>query len=135
MKPTWVPRTSTDLSHQRLLQKQLHKLIQCRRLLGLITAACGDAAEARVEGDEDDSWTLPAQVTIALLLVSLTCVLVRTVERGMQTKHKDVPTSVHYSAGGECYHTSKKCTVLREVPTDATGSRRFCMCCMQRKGR
>ena len=58
---------------QRLLQKLLLKPTQCSWLLRLITAACGgDVSEARVEVDEGASWTLLAQVTIALSLVILT---------------------------------------------------------------
>ena len=125
-------------SHQRLLQKFPTKPAWCRRLLGLITAACGgDVGETRVEGVEDDSMTLAAKVVIALLLF-LTCMFwcavrcaeccslssmtlsVRIVERGMQTEHKAVGSFVWYS-------TSMHCKGLRDVPTDAIGSKRSCM--------
>ena len=52
------------------------KPTQCRRLLGFIaTASGGSVAEARVAGDEGVILTLSAQVTIAILLASVTCSL------------------------------------------------------------
>ena len=73
-----------------------------------------------------------AQVTIAMLVASLTCVIrgalrqarlfdtalpMGTVERGIQSEHNPVdtimvPTSVFCSPGGECYHKSRKCEGL-----------------------
>ena len=61
-------------THQRLLQKLPLKPTQFRRDLGLIaTASGGSVVEARMDGDEEEFWTFSAQVTIAILVASLTC--------------------------------------------------------------
>ena len=88
-------------THQRLMQKLPLKPTQCRRLLGLIaTANGGSVVEAQVDGDEGELWTFSAQVMVAILVASVTCVIrnalrqvrlfntavpVRTVERGTQS--------------------------------------------------
>ena len=64
----------------------------------------------------------------------------RTVERGTQSEHNPVdstviPTSVYCSPGGECYHTSKKCAGLQNVPMNAIRRGRSCMYCAHRDGR
>ena len=65
--------------------------------------------------------------------------LEKTVERGTQTEFNPVdqimvPTNVYCSPGGACYHTSRKCAGLKNVPMDAIRRRRSCMCCVQRNG-
>ena len=142
-------------THQRLLQTLPLKPTQCRRLLGLIATASGGNGEARAASDEGDIWKLSAQVTIAIPLASLMCMLwgalrtarlinttlqVRTVERGIQTGHNPVcsvviPTSVYCSPGGECFDTSRKCEGLQNVPMNPIGRSRSCMSCIQRDGR
>ena len=58
----------------------------------------------------------------------------KTDERGTQTEFKPVPTNVCCYPGGECYHTSRKCEGLQNVPMDAVRRRRSCMYCVQRNG-
>ena len=93
-----------------------------------MTASGGSAAEAQVAGDEGDFWTFSAQATIATLVASWTCViwsalrqarllntalLVRTVERDIQTEHNPVA-----------------CVVLREVNAiTRRGSAKDCSTC------
>ena len=139
-------------AHQRLLQKLPLKPTQCR--LGMIATASGESvAAAPVAGDEADFWTRAAQVTIATLEASLTCVMwsalrqarsfstaapVRTVERGIQSEHNPVdviPTNVCCSLGGECCRTSRRCEGLQNAPMNALRRRRSCACCIQRDGR
>ena len=45
-----------------------------------------------------------------------------------------IPTNVYCSPGGECYHTSRKCEGLKNVPMDGIRRRRSCMYCVQRNG-
>ena len=126
-------------THQRLLQKLPLKPIQCRRLLGLIaTANGGTVVEARMSGDEEEFVKLSAQAMIAILAAFLTRVIWNTlrqnrfsttapgrrVERGTQSEFNPVdqiviPTSVYCSLGGECYHTSRKCEGLKNVPMNS----------------
>ena len=55
--------------HQRLLQQQPLKPIQCRRLLGLIaTANGGSVVESRMNGDEEEFWTFSGQIMIAIMV-------------------------------------------------------------------
>ena len=136
-------------THQRLLQKLPLKPTQCRRLLGLIaTANGGSVVEAQMNGK------FSAQVMIVILIALVTWVLMdalrqkrqleatalgKTVERGTQTEFNPVnqitvPTNVYCSRGGECYHTSRKCEGLKNVPMDATTRRRSCMYCVQPNG-
>ena len=47
----------------------------------------------------------------------------KTVERGTQSEFNPViqvtvPTDVYFSPGGECYHMSRKCEGLKNVPMD-----------------
>ena len=93
-----------------------------------------------MDGDEEEFWKFSAQVMIAILVAFLTCVmlnalrqmrlfntaaLTRTVARGTQSEFNPViPTSVYCSPGGECYHTSRKCERLQNVPTNAIWRRR-----------
>ena len=68
-----------------------------------------------------------------------TTALGKTAERGTQTEYNlvnqiTVPTNVYCSPGGECYHMSRKCEGLKNVPMDAIRRRRECMYCAQRNG-
>ena len=63
----------------------------------------------------------------------------KTVERGTQTECNPVNqitvrTNVYCSPGGECYHTSRKCEGMKNVPMGAVGRSRSCMYCVQRNG-
>ena len=63
----------------------------------------------------------------------------KTVVRGTQTEFNPVhqitvPTNVYCSPRNECYHTSKQCEGLKNVPMDAIRKRRSCMYCVQRNG-
>ena len=63
-------------TRRRFLQKLPLKPTQCRRLLGLIaTANGGSVVEGQVDGDEGEFWTCSAQVMIAILVASVTCVM------------------------------------------------------------
>ena len=58
---------------------------------------------------------------------------VRTVERGIQSEHNPfdsivIPTNVYCSLLSECYHTSRKCEGLQNVPTN--GIRRRLRVCI-----
>ena len=55
----------------------------------------------------------------------------KTVERGTQSEFNPVnqitvPTYVYCTPGGECYHTSRKCEGLKNVPMDVIRRRRAC---------
>ena len=140
-------------THQSLVQKL--KPTQCRRLLGLIaTANGGSVVEAQMNGNEETLGKFSAQVMIVILIALVTWALMdvlrqkrqldatalgKTVERGAQTELNPVnqitvPTNVYCSPGGECYHTSRKCEGLKNVPMDAVRRRRSCMYCVQRNG-
>ena len=142
-------------THQRLLQKLPLKPTQCRRLLGLIaTANGGSVVEARMSGNVETLEKFSAQVMIVMLIALVARVLLdvlrqkrqleatplgKNVERGTRTEFNPVsqitvPTNVYYSLGGECYHTSRKCEGLKNVPMDAIRRRRSCMYCAQRNG-
>ena len=143
------------LTHQRLLQKLPLKPTQCRRLLGLIaTANGGSVVEARMSGNEETFGKFSAQVMVVILKALVTWVLMdvlhqkrqleatalgKTVERGTQCEFNPVnqitvPTNVYCSRRGECYHTSRKCEGLKNVPIDAIRRRRSLMYCGQRNG-
>ena len=105
-------------------------------------------------GSEEVSGKFSAQMMIAMLVGFVTWVmmdalrqkrqinataLAKTVERGTQSELNPVnqitiPTHVYCSPGGECYHTSRKCEGLKNVPMDAIRRRRSCMYCVQRNG-
>ena len=142
-------------THQRLLQKLPLKPTQCRRLLGLIaTANGGSVVEARMSGNVETLGKFSAQVMIVMLIALVAWVLLdvlrqkrqleatalgKNVERGIRTEFNPVsqitvPTNVYHSLGGECYHTSRKCEGLKNVPMDAIRRRRSCMYCAQRNG-
>ena len=111
--------------------------------------------EAQVDGDEGEFWTFSAQIVMAMLVAFVRCVIwnalrqvrlfntaapARTVERGTQIELNPVEliviqTSVYCSPGGDCYHTSRKCEGLQNVPMNAIKRRRSCMYCVQRDGR
>ena len=97
-----------------------------------------------MDRDEEEFGTFSAQTMIAILVAFLTCVMWNAsrhdVERGNQSDINPVdsiviPTSVYCSPGGECYHTSRKCEGLQNVPMNAVRRRRSCMYCVQRDGR
>ena len=141
-------------THQRLLQKLPLKPTQCRRLLGLIaTANGGSVVEAQMNGSEETLGKFSPQVMIVMLIALVTWLmdvlrqkrqleataLGKTVERDTQTesnpvKQITVPTNVYCPPGGECYHTSRKCEGLKNVPMDAVRRKRSCMYCVQRNG-
>ena len=120
-------------THQRLLQKLALKPTQCRRLLGLIATANGGSV---VDGNEETLGKFSAQVMIVILIALVTWFLMdalrqkrqleatalgKIAERGTQTEFNPVnqitvPTHVYCSAGGECYHTSRNCEGLKNVP-------------------
>ena len=95
-----------------------------------------------------------AQVMIVIVIALVTWVLMdalrqkrqleasalgKAVERGTQTEFNPVnqitvPTNVYCSPEGECYHTSRKCGGLKNVPMDAIRRRLSCMYCVQRNG-
>ena len=111
--------------------------------------------EARMDGYEGEFWKFSAQVMIAILVALVTWVLMdalrqkrqleatalgKTVERGTQTEFNPVnqitvPTNVYCSPGGECFHTSRKCKGMQNVPMNAIWRRRSCTYCVQRDGR
>ena len=134
-------------THQHLLQKLPLKPTQRRRLLGLIATANGESAvEARMRGNEETLVKFSAQVMIVILIALVSCVLMdalrqkrqingtalgKTVDHGTQTDFNPVnqitiPTNVYCSPGSECYHTSRKCEGLENVPMDAVRRRRSC---------
>ena len=143
-------------THQRLLLKLPLKPDQCRRLLGSIaTANGGSVVEAQMNGNEGMLGKFSAQVMIVMLIALVTWVLMdalrqkrqleasalgRTVERGTQTEFNlvnqinqiRIPTNVYCSPGGECYHMSRKCEGVKNVPMDPIRRRRSCMYCLQR---
>ena len=107
-----------------------------------------------MNGNEETLGKFSAQVMIVILKALVMWVLMdalrqerqleatalgETVERGTQTEFNPVnqitvPTNVHCSPGSECYHTSRKCEGLKNVPMDAIRRRRSCMYCVQRNG-
>ena len=120
----------------------------------IATANGGSVVKARMDGDEEEFWKFSAQVMIAIRVAFLAYVMwnalrqmgfntadpARTVERGAQSELNPVdsiviPTSVYCSPGGECYHMSRKCEGLQNVPMNAIRRRRSCMYCAQRDGR
>ena len=131
-------------THQRLLQKLPLKPTQCRRLLGLIaTANGGSVVEAQMNGNEETLGKFSAQVMIVILIALVTWVLMdaqrqkRQIDAtalGKTVELSSISTNVYCSPGGECYHTSRKCEGLKNVPMDAVRRRRSCMYCVQRNG-
>ena len=133
-----------DPAHQRLLRKLPIKPIHCRWLQGLIaTANGGSVGETQVDDDEEESWTLVAQVVIATLTTFVTCLMltaqrqarlrktaipVRTVGRSKLNPVASVaiPMSMCCSPGGDCYHTLKICEVSQKVPTSVARRRGSC---------
>ena len=142
-------------THQRLLQKLPLKPTLCRRFLGLIaTANGGSVVEAQMNGSEETLGKCSAHVVFGILVAVVTWVpmdalrqkrqleataLGKTVERGTQIEFNPAnqimfPTDVYCSPGAECYHTSRNCEGLKNVPMDAIRRRRSCMYCIQRNG-
>ena len=107
-----------------------------------------------MNGNEETLGKFSAQVMIVILIALGTCFLMdalrqkrqleaallgKTVERGTQTEFNPVnqitvPTNVYCSPGSECFHTSRKCEGLKNVPMDAIRTRRSCVYCAQRNG-
>ena len=127
-------------THQRLLQKLPLKPNQCTGLLGLIaTANGGSVVEAQMNSNEETLEKFSAQMMIVILVALVTWVLMdvlrqkrqleatalgKTVERGTQAEFNPVnqitvPTNVYCSPGGACFHTSRKCEGLNNVPMEA----------------
>ena len=114
----------------------------------------GGVVEALMSGDEEELWTFSVQTMIAILEAFVAWVMMdtlcqmrlsnaaaptTTVERGTQSElnlvdQVKIPTNVYCSPGGVCYHTSRDCEGLKNVPMNAIGRRRLCMYCVQRKG-
>ena len=132
-------------THQRQMQKLPLKPTQCRRLLGLIaTANGGSVVEAQMDGDKEtlgkffstsddcDTDSIGDLGPDGKRQLEATA-LGKTVERGTQTEFT-VPTNVYCSPGGDCYHTSRKCEGLKNLPVDGNRRRRSCLYCIQRNG-
>ena len=90
-----------------------------------------------MSGNEKASGKFSAQMLIVTLMSLVTWVLMdalRQAQRLELNPVNQVPTNVYCSPGGDCYHTSRKCEGLKNVPTDAVWRRLSCMYCVQRNG-
>ena len=78
MRQPWVEKSLMELLNSTCCRGYSLTPTTCKRLLGMVGAACGgDVAEARDEVSQSSSGTLLAQVVIVLRMVVVTSVRVQ----------------------------------------------------------